>query len=83
MCLFLLGYPVSLLLEIFYEHSGVTLRAFMNRSSRRYFSIFQVNTVSVLVTLEFISRHASSDKIPGGGGGGGGGGGSLGPVKTG
>ena len=45
------------------------LRAFVNRLSQRYFSIFQVNTISAVVTLEFSFRHASSDKIAGGVGG--------------
>ena len=39
------------------------LRAFENRLSRRYFSIFQVNTVSALVMLESSLRHASGDRI--------------------
>ena len=51
----------------------MTLLAFVNRLSRRYFSIFQVNIVSALVLFEFNLQHASSDKIAGGGGGGGGG----------
>ena len=66
-------YPVSLFLEIVCGHSGVTLHAFVNRLSRHYFSIFQVNTISDLVTLEFNLRHASGDKIARGEGEGGGG----------
>ena len=48
----------------------MTLLAFVNRLSRRYFSIFQVNTVSALVLLEFNLQHTSGDKIARGGGGG-------------
>ena len=75
MYLFLLGYHVSLVLEILCGHSSVTLHAFVNRFSWRYFSIFQVNIISALVTLEFSLSHAFVDKIAGEGGGGGGGGG--------
>ena len=50
--------PVSVLVS-----SCLTLHAYVNRLSRRYFSIFQVNIVSALVTLEFSLRHSFGDKI--------------------
>ena len=48
----------------------MTLSVFLNRLSQRYFSIFQVNTISAMVTLEFSFLHASGDKIAKGVGGG-------------